>query len=64
MTPRAGQTYRLPSGRLVRVQREQANDSFACLYVDRDGKVVGGRELAPGCTLTGEFIQKQCGRVG
>ena len=63
MIPKTGEIYELPSGRFVRVDRAQLNDSFGCSYVNREGQTIRSRSLTPGVTLTSEFIEMKCRRV-
>lgn len=61
--PKPGQTYRLPSERMVKVEREQKNDSFSCIYVNIEGRPLIGRTFAPGVSLTSDFLEILCKRV-
>lgn len=61
--PKPHDIYILPSGARVIIHRKQLNESYACLYVDEAGALLSGRALAPGVTLTGEFLGLRCTKV-
>lgn len=58
MTIEIKSLYKLPSGKLIRVEQAHINGSFSCAYLDKIMAVKRGREFAPGVTLTGEFLER------
>lgn len=60
--PIRGDIYVLPSSSRVLVDRQlQSDGCFSCRYLD-GMELKGGREFAPGVTLTIDFLMARCKR--